>query len=411
LVVRSPQQVVAESQPPPPSIMTALVERRVLRDTVVLRGTVRPQSTLVVTPAGRDGGRAVLTGAWTQVGGTIRSGQVVLEVSGRPLILLVGAIPAYRDLRPGAEGSDVAQLQAALRALKYGVADRAGYFGEATKSAVAKLYADLGYAAPTTGDQDARAVEEAARAVKQAERAHADAVLAQTNAEAAAGPSPSAEAAQAVSQARATQERTAEDLASAKRDLAEIRSRTGVMMPLGELVFVPSAPARLDKLSAAVGADVVAPLATVSSGPPSIHAHLSPAQYELVRKGMAVEVTADLLGLRAQGTVTTIGDRVDENGSRGYPVVISPKSTLDSRLIGEDVRLAIERASTEHEVLVVPLSAITATANGQAVVVRRAADGREDTIAVTPGTSGDGYVAIVVTEGSLEAGDRVLVGR
>jgi multidrug efflux pump subunit AcrA (membrane-fusion protein) len=73
--------------------------------------------------------------------------------------------------------------------------------------------------------------------------------------------------------------------------------------------------------------------------------------------------------------------------------------------------LAVERASTEEEVLVVPISAITATADGRTVVVRISADGREVRVPVTPGASGEGFVAVTVTEGHLDSGDRVVVGR
>jgi hypothetical protein len=413
LVIQSPQQAAAESEPPPPSVITASVERRVLRDTVVLRGTVLPQRTLDVTPAPGSGGQAILTGVRVSVGDGVAAGHVVLEVSGRPLVVLLGEIPAYRDLRPGAEGQDVAQLQSALRELGYPANDKIGFFGEATKAAVAKFYADRGYAAPTTGDEDARAVESAAESVRKAERAVVDAARAHAEARnVAAGPSPPPDAGDLVIDARTAEERANEDLALARADLAALRRRTGVMMPLAEFAFVPASPVRVDKISVAVGGHVIAPLVTLSGGPPSIHARLSPVQHELVRVGMAVEVTADLLGLRAKGSIASIGELAgDESSGRGYPVVITPEATLDSRLVGEDVRLAVERASTEEEVLVVPISAITATADGRTVVVRISADGREVRVPVTPGASGEGFVAVTVTEGHLDSGDRVVVGR
>jgi hypothetical protein len=209
-----------------------------------------------------------------------------------------------------------------------------------------------------------------------------------------------------------TEERAREDLVIAGDELASVQRRTGVMMPLAEIAFIPTAPARVDKISVPVGGAVAAPLVTLSGGPPSIQAHLSPAQYELVRVGMAVEVMADLLGIRARGTIASIGELVtDETSGRGHPVVITPDATLDPRLIGEDVRLSVERASTVHEVIAVPLAAVTATADGRTVVIRVAAGGREEPITVTPGPSGEGLVSVTAVEGTLEPGDRVVVGR
>jgi hypothetical protein len=39
-VIKSPAQVAADTAPPPPSVLTVAVERRVLRDSVIVRGTV-----------------------------------------------------------------------------------------------------------------------------------------------------------------------------------------------------------------------------------------------------------------------------------------------------------------------------------------------------------------------------------
>ena len=43
-------------------------------------------------------------------------GSVIVEVAGRPLFVFPGTVPAYRNLSPGETGTDVAQLQAGLRA-------------------------------------------------------------------------------------------------------------------------------------------------------------------------------------------------------------------------------------------------------------------------------------------------------
>ncbi len=50
-------------------------------------------------------------------GTRVESGGQVLELSGRPVFVLAGTTPSYRDLAVGGTGDDVAQLQRGLAAL------------------------------------------------------------------------------------------------------------------------------------------------------------------------------------------------------------------------------------------------------------------------------------------------------
>jgi len=52
-------------------------------------------------------------------GAALNEGSVALTVSGRPVFVLQGAQPAYRDLGPGAVGDDVRQLQESLARLGF----------------------------------------------------------------------------------------------------------------------------------------------------------------------------------------------------------------------------------------------------------------------------------------------------
>jgi hypothetical protein len=91
----------------------------------------------------------VVTRTVLRRGATVRPGQVIVEVSGRPLFAFPGAVPAYRDLVPGDTGADVAQLQRGLDAIGYPVGfDTAGTFGAGTAAAVAAFYTALGYTMP-----------------------------------------------------------------------------------------------------------------------------------------------------------------------------------------------------------------------------------------------------------------------
>ncbi len=74
-------------------------------------------------------------------------GQPVIEVSGRPIILLNGSVPAFRTMARGTVGDDVKQLQEALVRLGYDPGTTDGTYGRQTASAVWSWYADMGYIA------------------------------------------------------------------------------------------------------------------------------------------------------------------------------------------------------------------------------------------------------------------------
>src|SRR5665647_3948758 len=71
----------------------------------------------VMIETGDIGGPAVVTGQVPEVGANLDAGAVILEVAGRPVILLPGELPVYRTLRAGVSGPDVIQLKEALTAL------------------------------------------------------------------------------------------------------------------------------------------------------------------------------------------------------------------------------------------------------------------------------------------------------
>ncbi len=97
----------------------------------------------------RDESRSVVTSVNVQVGQSISPGQSLMRVNGRPVIVLPGSFPTYRDLVQGDQGDDVVQLQQALASLGYGVSAD-GDFGAATAAALTALYHDLGSTVATT---------------------------------------------------------------------------------------------------------------------------------------------------------------------------------------------------------------------------------------------------------------------
>src|ERR1700754_2503376 len=113
--IESPADVAARTAPPPPSAILVPIEQRVLSSDVVTRGTVRfglpqPISIAPSTVKAGVGLIASLPRPNTEFG----EGEVILSASGRPVFVLGGEAPAFRDMAPGTSGGDVRQLEEAL---------------------------------------------------------------------------------------------------------------------------------------------------------------------------------------------------------------------------------------------------------------------------------------------------------
>jgi multidrug efflux pump subunit AcrA (membrane-fusion protein) len=464
-LVKSPAQQAAETKPPAANVLTSPVVSRVLANTLITRGAVRAQSTITVTPTSAAAGSQLLvTALRKQAGSSVKAGDVLVEVSGRPVIALHGAVPSYRDLKPGDDGADVTELQTALAELGYPAkSDKKGYFGINTKAAVTHLYQHLGYDVPTTGGPsdkaDATALRSAAQAVTAASRAVTMDQVAASQAQhaytaaVAAAKSPTVEA-PAVQQAKDALDAANTTLANAQSDLSQAQqaqaalvASTGPMLPVAESVFVPSFPVQLTKINGGVGSTVTAPLLTLNGGALGAYATLSSGQNELVHPGTKVQLLSESLGgdpvtatvasigayniggqaaasgagsgggQSAASGAGTVGGSADSsrdaNATPGYPLTVVPDSPLPADWNGLDVRVTIIAASTPGPVLVVPLSAVAAAADGQTFVTVSAADGSgQHRVQVTAGVSGDGFVEVTPKpDGSLKAGDLVVVGQ
>ncbi|WP_230883096.1 peptidoglycan-binding protein [Streptomyces venezuelae] len=457
-VIKSPAQVAADAEAPPPDVLTAPVERRVLRETVVLRGTVVAGQTVQVAPvvAGGEGATPVVTKTPVALGAAVRPGQVLLEISGRPVLVLKGRLPVYRDLKPGATGDDVAQLQAALAALGHGRGgDEPGVFGAGTKVAVTEFYASVGYDPRPAQDDDGASVDGAAAAVTAAERAAEDARDALADSEASQtdqdgqdggadsedGADPDDKArtaaqtrAQAKAQAKAlrkARDRALADLATARTALDKAWAAAGPMVPAGEVVFVERFPARVASTAVRPGSPVSGTLLTLSSGRLLAQGHLQDHQKGMVRPGQKVRVVDEVTGVELTAEVGTVasapssirtapsgdGGGADQEGGApakgptGFLFTAVPDAEIPPALAGQDVRLTIEAASTDGEALVVPVTAVSAGADGRTLVTVVDASGRRNPVEVRTGTLGDGYVEVVpLVAGALATGAEVVTG-
>lgn len=95
-------------------------------------------------PLGVASGSGVVTGHGPRPGEVVESGTVLLRVDERPVVVLDGEVPSYRDLALGDTGEDVRQLQLHLRAAGLLTAAADGDLGPSTVRAVRSWQRSLG---------------------------------------------------------------------------------------------------------------------------------------------------------------------------------------------------------------------------------------------------------------------------
>ena len=170
--IKSTAQIAAETEPPTASLITVPVEMRTLSSDVITRGEIRyeePIELQLADPPATLGGTAIVTLA-PEEGTLIEEGEVLLEVSGRPILVLQGELPVYRTLRPGDEGDDVLQLEEALRRLDLDPGKVNEVFDSATEAAIVEWYGSHGFIPPGPNEQEAVELRAATEAVAAAEQ-------------------------------------------------------------------------------------------------------------------------------------------------------------------------------------------------------------------------------------------------
>ena len=144
--IKSPAEQAAQTVPPKASPILVPIEERVISSDIVTRGTARfglPQP-VSIAPSTLKGNPGVITHLPT-VNAQLNEGDVALIASGRPVFVLQGEIPAYRDLAPGMHGDDVRQLESALQRLGFDPGPVDGVYDEQTSTAVSDWYAANGF--------------------------------------------------------------------------------------------------------------------------------------------------------------------------------------------------------------------------------------------------------------------------
>lgn len=411
MLLHSPSETVLTE--PPTTVLTAPVTTQVLTTNISGVGTFVSgnQLDLVVTPpAGRA---AVVTAAPLAPGEIVPWCSPAIEVAGRPLLVLPGAIPAYRDLEPGDTGDDVRQLQEALSACGEDVRVD-GKYGAETARAVSRIYRNAG-ATPVTAAADALATE-----VVVGDPDVATSTAANYIDEAGVTTSAATGAGAATSLAVSTTETPAPAPLTDTSTPASVPSPAAastVVAPQGELFFVPEAVriSTIAGLGQRVGGEVAL---GITSGADRFRLELSAAQLAKVVPGATVDVMRDEWQTTVDVPQVTDPPTINDLGSPSYEVWLDLDVPPPPTFAGLEGTFLITVGSPDPYPLVVPATALFQDGNG-ITYVRRAVPGRagpsadameEERIAVETLASEGGYVAIVALDGALTSGDEVVVG-
>jgi HlyD family secretion protein len=387
---------------PDRSILTVPIARRSLEDVVDLIATVAPRDPQSLSTQTQlvPHGEAIVTDVLVKAGSSVRAGDVVMEVAQRPVFLLNGDVPVYRDYLPGDSGKDVAQLQRCLSSLGLLTTPITGTYDTGTSRAVQRLYQGAGYLAPRVGDLE----------FAQAEMAKNDAA-AQASASTASWASAKKSVpgdATAISRL-ATAKRAAEvQLRAAKNALSLAKRRVGFALPRAEAMLMRRRTAIVTSVVARIGAAAGASALVVGSSGGTVLASADSTAGRLMKIGQSARILDEASGRRWKGRVAAIGVAGADGGMTVRIDVIGSGSSFPQ--IGTQLRVQVVLTTSGGATLVVPISAITSRTDGTTFVVR-VRSGQAEPVNVVAGVTADGFVELKQPEGvaTLAPGDQVLV--
>jgi multidrug efflux pump subunit AcrA (membrane-fusion protein) len=201
----------------------------------------------------------------------------------------------------------------------------------------------------------------------------------------------------------------------------------GPTVAQGEIVFMPTMPARVQAAVSSLGPIASAGTATtpvdaaagglvsLAGGQLIITTSIRTSEADLTRVGMPVELLDENTTTTYPATISSIAEQptTGSDGQLGFAATIAPDQPLPQELSGANLRVTVTAASTESASLVVPLAAVSSSADGATrVSVVDSPNGNPVDVPVTAGLSADGFVAVEPTvAGGLSEGDLVVVGR
>ncbi len=339
--IESPADAAARTAPPIPSAILVPIEQRELSASIVTRGKARfglPQpitlapSVLKMTPG--------LITSLPQRNKEISEGAVLLTASGRPVFVLQGKIPAYRDLGPATSGEDVRQLEQGLKKLGFDPGRVDGVYDRQTSAAVARWYKSKGW-------EPYGATKEQLANLSALEREWGEATKSKLTSDTTAS-------ALTVDSARATAEQSVNaayaDVAAKKAEFEKLRIAPG-KIPL----TVEAERARAEHANKAAAAEVAALIAERAlivldprqpeTARAAIHAKLEVARAAETK----IKLEGELAVQAAERDARLAGERVTLAEGTMKSVQLEGKKSvqtaLDARKVAElEARLAADRA-------------------------------------------------------------------
>jgi peptidoglycan hydrolase-like protein with peptidoglycan-binding domain len=402
--VKSPQQIAADTAAPPPTVTTAKVVSQVLTSSVQMRGVVYPATQYDVYPSAPESDTAAGTGSAAAGSAADSSSPGAVYISG--LDVAAGQTISNGEKLAEIDGEPLFALTGRVPAWRDITPGESGPDVAELQRALAALGYYQGGDTPGffgTATQDA--------------------------------------------------------VSAYYEHLGYTPPATGGV-PLTDVIFVPSLPAKVIAVNGAKGQQPGQPfLELAARGSLALTGELPPAYAGQVKTGLRVKIFDEVTGIHATGTIadvgtaTTItpigaivnvgggaasasagsgsagsgsagsagsasssgssgssGSAASQEGTPFIPLAVAPSRPLPAALNGENVLVTVATGRTEGPVLTVPVAAIVTTASGTSHVTVAGADGKQTQVAVTPGISENGYVQVTpVKVGKLAAGDRVVV--
>ena len=401
-LVKSPQQVAADTAAPPPTVTTAKVVSQILTSSVQMRGVVYPGTQYDVYPSAPESDTAG-SGAGSGAGGSPAGGGSAGPVYVSRLDVAAGRTISNGEKLAEIDGEPLFALSGRVPAWRDMTPGESG----PDVAELQKSLASLGY---YTGGDTAGFF----------------------------GPA------------------TQDAVSLYYEHLGYTAPATGGM-PMTDVIFLPSLPAKVIAVNGAQGQQPGQPfLELAARGSLALTGELPPAYAGQVKTGLKVQIFDEVTGIHATGTVADVGTATtitpvgaivnvgggstsvgsagptgagstgagsagtSGSGSSGsgtnpggtpfIPLTVNPSKPLPAALNGKNVLVTVETGRTEGPVLTVPVAAIVTTGSGTSYVTVVGADSKQTQVPVTPGISENGYVQVtLVHAGQLAAGDSVVV--
>ena len=380
-------------------------------------GTVSAGATTTVVPVAAAAGRTIVTAVSAPAGSVLRPGQVLAEVSGRPLIALNLPFDLYRDLAPGDSGPDVRVLQQALIETGVLTGPVDGEFGARTSAAIRALYAQNSVTAPQASAEKTGALDEAVKALAEARKpAPSDATtalggvadpVATDDGDAAAAKAAAKATADAAAAAKLTKDA---EIAELQRVVDEARLAADTPLPMAEIIIVPADGVdvlSVEPVGTSLGGEKVS-VATLRQGSLSVTARVGVKDAATFPVGAAVTVTLSTGGSGVEGTIAAVGDFQGSSDTTTLPgsditITFAPEATgLED---GATVLVRPSGAGQTLSGLAVPLVAVRSEGAQTYVLVVTGQTARQ--VEVVVDMSADGFA--LVTSDELHDGDTVLL--